>query len=232
MRWQIISYPRSGNHAVRAIVERYSGRPTMGCPGSRRDIPIYLRAPNLQTGTITLHDSTPIAYKAHFLHQIAANDKIAGHPTGIVPVTRDPAMAIASHVYRSVRRRHFGIDKTLRRMIPSAIDAYLALIYFYRSLDKRPRIHVQFEDILSAEEARRLNTVCQLLGRMGLPDDEVDVESLAQVLSVSRDSQESLNRPKKNLLAQIQKNVEELLNYDDALGLLAESGGAFIGNGP
>ena len=37
----LLSYPRSGNHLTRFFIELLTGKPTQGCVGSPRDIPIY-----------------------------------------------------------------------------------------------------------------------------------------------------------------------------------------------
>jgi len=39
----LCSYPRSGNHLLRGIVEYFSGRPTLGCACNRLDIPLHLQ---------------------------------------------------------------------------------------------------------------------------------------------------------------------------------------------
>ena len=37
----ILSYPRSGNHLVRFIIELLTETPTLGCKGNSRDVPIF-----------------------------------------------------------------------------------------------------------------------------------------------------------------------------------------------
>ena len=37
----LLSYPRSGNHLVRFLIELLTERPTSGSPGNGKDIPIY-----------------------------------------------------------------------------------------------------------------------------------------------------------------------------------------------
>jgi hypothetical protein len=65
----VLSYPRSGNHWVRYIVEWFSGAPTIG-EESPQDTPIYTR-----TRTPILQNAKePIAQKRHWL-QTGDNEK-------------------------------------------------------------------------------------------------------------------------------------------------------------
>ncbi len=73
--WHIVSYPRSGNHIVRALLEYASGRPTMGCPGTRHDPPISDRQPNRKKGLIRITNSEPIGWKAHYPRELFLNQK-------------------------------------------------------------------------------------------------------------------------------------------------------------
>ncbi|MCR9136751.1 MAG: hypothetical protein NXI27_12185 [Alphaproteobacteria bacterium] len=216
--WHIISYPRSGNHLARAIIEGYSHRPTIGCPESvLRDQPIYLRRPNLQSGAIKVFDHRPIGYKSHFAREFHAHDRALDGRAGLLLITRDPLEAISSHVYRIVSRRRFSLDKTIRRQVSSSIDSYLSLIHIYRSMAHRPRLHMRFETLADPKE--RVASAQILLRGIGV-DAMVSPPDVEAIVSTARESQTSVGRMRVKLRDRIRHMVREHISYDDALKLI------------
>jgi hypothetical protein len=69
----VLSFPRSGSHLVRSIIEYYSGRCTIGCNGMTHDVnadpPICMKA---DAGYEHVSLSNPIAHKRHFTHKLPA----------------------------------------------------------------------------------------------------------------------------------------------------------------
>lgn len=60
----LISYPRSGNHLIRFIVEYITSQPTLGC--SKNDKPVcYNKYPNEELMNHVVKDATPILQKIH-----------------------------------------------------------------------------------------------------------------------------------------------------------------------
>ena len=69
----LLSTPRSGNHLVRTIIEYITKRPTLGCRGSKNDLPIY-KNDNLDLN-IEIQNDLPIYFKEHdlFTHNYVNN---------------------------------------------------------------------------------------------------------------------------------------------------------------
>jgi hypothetical protein len=63
----VISYPRSGKHWVRFIVEWFSGRPTLGCYSNPRDLRICRNILRSKVSPLrhVAEGSMPIALKSH-----------------------------------------------------------------------------------------------------------------------------------------------------------------------
>ena len=115
------SFPRSGNHLVRAFIELLSGLPTKGCPGAFNDRPILhsglydnykLRNTSgnklkefIQSKTLEyISKEYYIAYKSHFTNEFLINKKTVLRK-GANPFTiflfRNPESALKSHFIRS-----------------------------------------------------------------------------------------------------------------------------------
>ena len=92
--WHILSYPRSGNHLVRALVEFSSGRPTLGAIESSKDIPIYLRSENKKLKLIDISNLDPIGYKSHWLNQARLVEKSVSDSLGLIFIQRKMQDAI------------------------------------------------------------------------------------------------------------------------------------------
>lgn len=216
--WHILSYPRSGNHLARAILEGYSHRPTIGCPGvARRDGPIYLRQPNLRDRTIVVDDQRPIGFKSHFVREFHAHDRALAGQAGLLLITRDPLKAISSHVYREVRRGAFTRDRTIRKRVSASIDCYLSLIHIYRSMADRPRLHVRFETL--TDPKTRVCAAQRLLTGMGV-DAKVSHAELDAISKAAKASQNSIGKVRDNLMDRIRATVREGIVYDEILALI------------
>ena len=85
-----MSYPRSGNHLVRTLIEVMSGRPTLGCPGNPNDVPIHLKVEARGTGSIAMRSLHPIAHKSHFLRHAVIHEANSPGTWGLIFLTRDP----------------------------------------------------------------------------------------------------------------------------------------------
>lgn|GEM_PF-2948519 len=216
--WHIMSYPRSGNHLARAILEGYSHRPTIGCPGvTKRDGPIYLRKPNLRDGAIMVDDQRPIGFKSHFVREFHTHDRALGGQAGLLLITRDPLKAISSHVYRDVSCGTFTRDRTIRKRVSASIDSYLSLIHIYRSMADRPRLHVCFEALTNPET--RVATAQKLLTGMGV-DAKVSLTELDAICDAAKASQTSIGKVRGRLMDRIRATVREGIAYDEVLTLI------------
>lgn len=218
MQYHIVSYPRSGNHAVRAILEYCFHRPTLGCHGVINDPPIYQRPPNRKAGVISISDKTPIAYKSHFITGTLLVDRAVGPINGLLLVIRDPVTAITSHIGRTLNVTHRFRKSEIRRRVGPQVDAYMALVHYFRSSEARRRIAVEYERLL--DPAQRLGYVNGLLARLDC-SDRLDDPTLDRVQAISKDSQVSMRRRSVPLAEEIRDHVAAYVTYEEVKELLA-----------
>jgi hypothetical protein len=214
--WHIISYPRSGNHAVRAVVERFSGRPTLGCPGVEKDDPpIYLRAPNLCLDLIKIRDEQCIGRKSHFPREFIKHDAQEVE-AGIILITRDPIEAITSQIYSMVTPRIFRKRVDPFFAVRQAVDDYLGSVFVFRAMHDRRRIHVRYEDFIRPNSG----VPAKLLQSMGFSTLPSEAE-VAETLSLSFDSLQRPGRVKRDrkIVEKLRKEISKRLTYDEVLAL-------------
>jgi len=100
----ILSYPRSGNHLVRYMIEFMTKQATLGCRGNESiDTPIRDRS-----GVMYLRDvsNTPIARKAH-----AAVEIDVMNARSIILILRNPVDAVISHKIPQTDYDHAHLQK-------------------------------------------------------------------------------------------------------------------------
>ena len=217
--WHIISYPRSGNHLVRGIVEAYSHRPTEGGFGTKYDPPIYQNKAN-KDGLISIKSDVTIGYKAHFLREIHSRDLLYGrHNLGMVLITRNPADAIASHCARLLsNKRKYPIltERRKRVVVQNEIDNYLALIFRFASQKKEMKVHLKYESLISPETSKQ--TVVELLSALNV---ELTGPPLEKVLQITKSSQVSIGGRFSELNSEIRSEVRSQLSYSDVLSYIS-----------
>jgi len=116
----LISYPRSGNHWVRFIIEWFSGKPTNGL--SLNDPPIYKSIPN-----------------KNILSHVKTNDFII-HKSHGTPNQANKLILILRNPKECIYRHKKKIDK-------KNIDDYMSLIKFYDN-HKKMKLLVYYEDLI------------------------------------------------------------------------------------
>jgi len=128
MNCYIVSYPRSGNHWMRFIVEFLTGRPTLGCKSSEYyDIPIYkTEFKNGMCPIKIIDEGNPIARKIHGVNGINDDNMI-------VVVVRD---------YKECITRHNGF------VSENYINEYYNIIDFYDK-HKGNKLLVKYEDLIN-----------------------------------------------------------------------------------
>ena len=216
--WHIISYPRSGNHLVRGIVEAYSKRPTEGCFGITSDPPIYQNKSN-KDAIISIKSDVAIGYKAHFLREIHARDLLYGRSNlGMILITRNPADAIASQCVRILsqkRERLFLTKRKKRILVQNEIDSYLALLFRFASHKKEMKVHLKYESLISPETSKQ--TIVELLSVLNV---ELTGPPIEKVLQITKSSQVSVGSRFPLLKDEIRSEVQSQLSYSDVLSYI------------
>ena len=137
----LLSYPRSGNHWLRYIVEWFSSRPTLGDKEGEHpndiindvDIPIYKR---VSIPHVNPHIS-PIAKKRHFIN--AWDDKNAK----VVLVIRNYKECIVRHMYLG-DHTNYDIDN---EVVKSSIQNYCSILSCFDNWGS-DKVYFYYEDLL------------------------------------------------------------------------------------
>ena len=96
----ILSYPRSGNHLVRFLIEFATGKPTHGCIGNDNDQ--FLCKNNYPNSESPLHHvkGIPEFIKFHWVHDIlySIQNKRITEPGKLIVIIRNPIECIARNI--------------------------------------------------------------------------------------------------------------------------------------
>jgi hypothetical protein len=157
-RTYLVSFPRSGNHAVRYAIESLSRRPTLGAndherlvpPRGLHDLPLFLRDPLLNVLA-----ADPVLVKRHWLRPFDVVDRL-------VYLRRDPAEAILSHTR--------GKDANLQ----SLAEAWHSLQVAFQRHPADSRIDVEFSELMGSDWLMRL---ADFLGLDVLRSDVIEVSA-------------------------------------------------------
>ncbi len=216
--WNIASYPRSGNHLVRALIEYASERPTRGCPGASRDTAIHRRDANARSNLISIRHEQPVAAKSHFAKQIKQNEEHLGADR-LILVTRDPSEAIASHLARTFERKLLVTRRRLRRAVEAEVDAYVALLFAFNAKPDSMRLHVRYEalidDTAGLDEARRI--VDAVSGNRQAMTDA----AWHSIRETAKESQSALGTRSPALRDRVRAVVASYITYDEVEAFLA-----------
>lgn len=232
--WHIISYPRSGNHAVRSLIEYLTQRPTVPALGDAGDDKeIYLRKANQESRLIEITDQEPIGYKAHFLREILENEERSPEPCGLILITRDPAEAIVSHLYPkyekwqsklekrrlwfSGRRRKAWEEFDWQHQVRKEFDVYIGCVFGYLAWKGRPRIHLTYEDLIDDGFS-----FCQTLAQKIGSNRDITRSEIESVLSLSKNSltRKGGRQRDPKLVQELKAMVGQYRNYDQISELL------------
>lgn len=215
--WLILSYPRSGNHILRTFFEYFTCQPTLGCPCSPNDTPIYTRKPNATRKLIDILDHTPIAVKSHTSLDIWRHQKNAKIDE-VVLITRDPVECISSHATRTLRKRWRVTDRVLDQTVDRELVSYLSTLCLFKNFDRRSRQHILFEDMVGDHQNEQ--KIAEVLSRVCQKTIEVNVEDIKKVTSLSLDSQQSLKKKNSRLKARVRSNVAKKISYAEVIASL------------
>lgn len=172
----IVSYPRSGNHLCRFLVEYITGSSTQGCIGTVGDVPICEnKFPNNPDVLSHVEIDNIIAQKAHSAKELKNYGMSLGiNPERILFIFRNPVDAILSHT----PPKQFSGDKLLSK-ISLEMDIWMDLVYlFVRTPLKCEAIF--YDDLISdnmEEYSRALTALCRIF------DSESDFGRLFHVIN-------------------------------------------------
>jgi len=125
----LLSYPRSGNHWVRFIIEWLSGMPTLG---SGDDLPIH-KILEKEGGSHLNHVNGKkefVVEKAHFSGKVNDRDK------GLILLLRNPKECIIRHT---------------QKLHKKDIDWYMDLLSLYDSWPSKKMV-IYYEDLINSPE--------------------------------------------------------------------------------
>lgn len=171
----LLSYPRSGNHAVRFAIEFLSRRPTLGAddheshpvPRGLYDLPIFLR------GGPPVEQLRPFAVKRHRLLPIDSVSRL-------ILVERDPVEAVLSHTNRN--------GEASDEVLLSAYEWWSELRRVFEGFDEPHRLFIQFEDILGGQS----DWVAELANFLGLSPKPGEIDACARAVP---EAKTALTRP-------------------------------------
>ncbi|MDQ7787554.1 MAG: FKBP-type peptidyl-prolyl cis-trans isomerase [Thermodesulfovibrionales bacterium] len=151
----ISSYPRSGNHWIRYIIEWFSKRPTLG-EGDERwrrtvDTPIYEGMAQQEICRVEIQNTNPIAVKRHFIRD---NDN---RDSGLILIVRDFNECIVKHI------KPYVINEINHNVLFENISQYVKLIYDYDNWHA-DKILLFYEDLIEncEPEINRLLMFCNI----------------------------------------------------------------------
>lgn len=154
----LMSYPRSGNHLVRAYVEAVSGRPTLGCLENPQDVPIRDRFADTPEAPFARHSEVPVARKIHWLREALELRRHGLDIDRLCLIVRDPRRCVISQLVRSAQelkgirrlkaRRRLQRPDYLRQQILVQLAEWQTLVDHYLA-SERPKLALRFEDLTS-----------------------------------------------------------------------------------
>ena len=157
----IASFPRSGNHLIRFLIEYLTGRPTLGCPDQPADRPLFQNEFPGRPDILSHVRGEPVGQKVHFRNNVKAIEASAAIG-GRVLIRRDPIEAIASHC-GGIRFSSIALYKSIRR--------YAALERDYQRWPE-PKVALSYERLITTDRNAFLGEVDKLLPLLGDVDGD------------------------------------------------------------
>lgn len=158
----ILSYPRSGNHFVRYIIEFLSGRATVGCTNSVvvspfEDSPICCRQGPKLLNHVTLDN--PIACKFHFANPPTTAKFFVpiGDVEKLILILRYPTEALISH------NRNLKNKKEAGEVFGRQVEKFIENLNFYQNF-VGPKETILYEDLLSESHSISVKKISSMIG--------------------------------------------------------------------
>lgn len=131
----ILSYPRSGNHLARFLIELLSEKPTLGCLGNPNDISLYQNTYSEEI-PFNINDTT---YSDCFIkYHSVPTDKIER----LIFIIRNP---------REVLLRHHNYNMCFSKQNCDSFDLYFELIDYFLGF-KGDKLLLFYEDLIENRE--------------------------------------------------------------------------------
>ena len=177
MMYWTLSFPRSGNHWLRFMLEYLSGRPTLGCSNNRKsDRPLHEKQKNASLNMFHM-DQGAISSKEHmvapFLNNVQPQD-------GLILIVRDPCDCIVRHLeYRDDRYS----EKKVRKQCRYWLDLADTFIRFNGS-----KMLVDYKELIDHPErvAGELMTFCNLHSKQQQRQYAKLEQALPQLVAASK----------------------------------------------
>jgi len=199
----LASYPRSGNHAARWLMEANYGRPTLGAGDSERflfprglvDKPLFLR-PGF---TFDRLHQQPVAIKRHEFQPLDEFKRL-------IVIVRDPVDAVLSHT------KHLQ-DKDFQEQVRGQVDLWVEHIHRWDQWHPGARLWIPYKTLTSdpAQVLNMLNGFLEL-GTVHPAGPRLDLSSARQALV--RPAASHRNNP-RDLWPQRAKIIEDLISQSD-----------------
>jgi hypothetical protein len=140
----IASYPRSGNHWVRYIIEYISQRPTLGADAS--DVPLCKKISSLKT------NGKPIAIKTHYM---GIEKFHAKRMRGLIVIVRNYKEALLRH-------NKYINNNNLKNKRASITSNYIKIIKTYHKWDG-PKMMLYYEDLISKSPVESITKISDFI---------------------------------------------------------------------
>ena len=175
----ILSYPRSGNHFVRYIIEHLSGRPTLGTLETTMDTPIYRRKGVKFLGHVK--KGNPCARKYHRTNKgiKPRQRKRLRNSRELILIQRNPCRALLSQKPRAP----LPLPKALLREHNAW---HTSILQFYENFPRK-KICIYFEDLVYHQPHEEIKKIGNFINA----SDESIANFLTNIEKYTRDSKSS-----------------------------------------
>jgi len=156
----LVSFPRSGNHIARAVIEKMTHQTTLGCASNSLEVPFSQTA--LQSVVQVDRTKPPSFRKCHWVHEFSPQDLSRMSQKKFILLLRHPVEAILS----DTRGCTAGLEDARKK-----IKNYTDLIHLY-SRWTGPKHILFYEDLIHEEKQSRLKTLQDLALFLQVPNPE------------------------------------------------------------
>lgn len=220
----ILSFPRSGNHFVRYIIEFLTGKATIGAAGfttiSGQDTPICLRSGPEFLKHVDIHDR--ISTKTHFVHSLPEN------VSGLVLLIRHPIESIISHRFHNISMTS-GFSQKFSKGIVQTLEKdslnFFENLEYYNNFNG-PKTIVLYEDLIGDNYQKCINSLSEIFifdeTRLSHMLDDFEKYRMDSMKSPHRKPISSTKKNKKNFYENFLKS-SSIENYNLYIQTISKS---------